>query len=160
MKYIYIGGIFVLVFLLGAACNPVPYETGNNNGGAASRENSVGQPEMSDTSSTALDTTSTSRTSERATLENELRQAFVLKYGRPSDGVRIEIGLARDNTFVRGQVGFINPDESEVGEGGIFFSVRDSITGEWIIVHDGNGTIPCEPLELADFPRDMMGDCY
>ncbi|MFA6426919.1 MAG: hypothetical protein WCW16_00525 [Candidatus Magasanikbacteria bacterium] len=153
MKHLYVGGIALLTVLLGAACNPVPYDTANDGSNTTQQlDTNSEQNNTQDSNISAPD--------ERTTLENELRQAFAQKYTRAVEEIRIEIGLARDDKFVRGEVGFINPGETTVGGGGIFFAVRNSITGSWTIVHDGNGVIPCEPLELADFPRDMMGGCY
>jgi len=150
MKNILLGVIASL--LLGAACAPIPYE-GRGQDGATPADNNTGVIQEN------TDNTNDNNTDERTTLQDELRQAFAQKYNKPIGQIQVEIGLAKENKFVRGDVKIGNAESPLGFEGGIFYAVRDSVNGNWIIVHDGNGTIPCEPLELADFPESMMGGC-
>ncbi len=45
------------------------------------------------------------------------------------------------------------------GGGGYFFAIKDN--GEWIIVADGNGIIPCPALEkYPDYPKTLIPECW
>ncbi|HUV46856.1 MAG TPA: hypothetical protein VMW29_01860 [Candidatus Bathyarchaeia archaeon] len=81
-----------------------------------------------------------------------IRQAFAAKYGHDVSEVEVEISKKFD-PYVSGGVIF----SGEMG-GGWFLAYKQE--GEWIIVADGNGTIPCEAIEPYDFPADMAPECY
>jgi len=81
-----------------------------------------------------------------------IRQAFAAKYGHDVSEVEVEISK-QFNPYISGGVTFAG----EMG-GGWFLAYKQE--GEWIIVADGNGTIPCEAIEPYDFPTDMAPECY
>ena len=147
MKYYSISGFLMALLLLGTACTEIPYDTSDSD-----RDYSTSTEQ--ETESEELDDLSW-----EDTIESELQIAFARKYDNRVDDVTIHVGLAKENKFVRGEMTMKNLDTASGIEGGIFYAVRHSSSGEWIIVHDGNGVIPCEPLELYDFPLHMMGQC-
>ena len=152
-----------LVLLLGAGCTEAPVErddVGMVEDIADSHEDvDLEQPSEDMETDPDLSTPGEAEVNWEDTIEGELQEALAEKYGKTIDQITVKIGLAKENKFVRGEVGIENPDAPAGVEGGIFYAVRHAISGDWVIVHDGNGVIPCEPLELADFPADMMGGC-
>jgi len=135
------------LLLLGTACTEIPYDASDRDvDHDTSTQQEVESEEVTDQSW-------------EDTIDSELQIVFARKYDKRVDDVTVHIGLAKENKFVRGEMTMKNLDTPEGIEGGIFYAVRHSSSGEWIIVHDGNGVIPCEPLELYDFPLHMMGNC-
>jgi hypothetical protein len=84
--------------------------------------------------------------------EQLIKEAFGEKYHRPATDANVEIS-EEDGNYIKGTVNF----EGEIG-GGWFLAYFEE--GEWIIVADGNGTVPCAPVERYDFPVDMVPECY
>lgn len=84
--------------------------------------------------------------------EQLLKQAFGDKYDRPASDANVSIS-EKDGNYVKGGVGF----EGEMG-GGWFLAYFEN--GEYTIVADGNGTVPCTPVERYNFPTDMVPECY
>lgn len=80
----------------------------------------------------------------------EIQELFVEKYPKYSTTVIVNVDQETEN-HARGNVIF------EAGApGGIFLAAR--IDGEWQIVFDGNGQIPCN-LSAYGFPNEMLADC-
>lgn len=81
-----------------------------------------------------------------------IRQAMADKYDRPVEDVILTVS---DNTgtHANGGVRF----EEEMG-GGWWLAYKDG--DNWIIVADGNGTVPCSAIEGYDFPTDMVPECW
>ncbi|MBU0668068.1 hypothetical protein KJ835_02995 [Patescibacteria group bacterium] len=81
---------------------------------------------------------------------NVLQKLFAEKYPQYAEDVSVIIEQEAAN-HARGSVNF------KIGEpGGIFLAVKTD--GEWQIVHDGNGIIPCD-LNKYGFPAKMLSDC-
>lgn len=79
-----------------------------------------------------------------------IQQLFAEKYNKNADDVIITI-QQEDDSHARGGVQF------EPGApGGIFLVAK--VDGEWQLVHDGNGQIPCD-LRKYGFPEEMISDC-
>lgn len=81
-----------------------------------------------------------------------ISQAFADKYDRPVSEVKVTISK-QQTPYVSGGVTF----GAETG-GGWFLAYKKS--GSWIIVADGNGTVPCEAIEPYDFPVSMVPECW
>jgi hypothetical protein len=79
-----------------------------------------------------------------------IRQLFAQKYPKYATTVSVNI-LQETEGHKRGQVSFV------VGEPGGIFLVAE-IDGQWQIVFDGNGAIPCD-LAQYGFPSEMLSDC-
>lgn len=81
-----------------------------------------------------------------------IAEALAEKHGKAADDVNVTIS---ENTgvFARGGVSF----EGEMG-GGMWLAYKDG--DEWIVVYDGNGTIPCESVNPPGFPVDMVSECW
>lgn len=87
-------------------------------------------------------------------ISEQIKQLFIQKYNKPQNEVRITINQqAADH--VRGGVKF---GKDGIGEGGIFLAAK--VDGEWKLVFDGNGMIPCAQLAPYDFPESMATDCF
>lgn len=81
-----------------------------------------------------------------------LKEAFGEKYERDPSKANVEI-TEREGNYVKGVVKFIG-DIS----GGWFLAYYED--DDWTIVADGNGTVPCSPVEQYDFPVEMVPECY
>ena len=77
---------------------------------------------------------------------------FAEKYSTNASEAIVAIDEIRED-FISGGISF----EGEMGGGYIFIALVD---GEWEIVADGNGTIPCEPTDAVDYPVDMIPECW
>ncbi|MBD3282489.1 MAG: hypothetical protein GF387_02670, partial [Candidatus Portnoybacteria bacterium] len=85
--------------------------------------------------------------------KNELiKKLFAEKYNKKMSEISLSIEEEAEN-HVRGSIRF----ESNSGAGGIFLAAK--VNGEWRLVFDGNGAIPCEELERYNFPEKMKEDC-
>lgn len=79
-----------------------------------------------------------------------IRELFAQKYPKYAGTVSVTIEKQTEN-YARGSVIF------ETGApGGIFLAAKTN--GEWNVVFDGNGQIPCS-LSSYGFPGDMLSDC-
>ncbi len=79
-----------------------------------------------------------------------IRQLFAQKYPRYAETLSVRIDK-EDVDHVRGGVTFVDGEP-----GGIFLAAK--INGQWQIVHEGNGQIPCN-LSQYGFPADILADC-
>ncbi|MBI4708834.1 MAG: hypothetical protein HY764_01360 [Candidatus Portnoybacteria bacterium] len=80
----------------------------------------------------------------------KIRQLFTQKY--PTYAETLTVRIAQETaSHVRGTIVFVDGEP-----GGIFLAAK--IDGNWQIVHDGNGEIPCS-LSSYGFPNDMLSDC-
>lgn len=82
----------------------------------------------------------------------QIKEAFAKKYNKSLDEVNITISK-NTGTHATGGVSFAG----EIG-GAMWLAYNDE--GNWIIVHDGHGTIPCSAIEPYDFPVDMVPECW
>lgn len=83
-------------------------------------------------------------------VQDTLKDLFAKKYPKYAETISVKVEKEQGD-FARGTVSF------EAGKpGGIFLATK--INGEWQIVHDGNGQIPCS-LSTYKFPADMLADC-
>lgn len=81
---------------------------------------------------------------------DDIQAAFTKKYPKYAKSVAVSVNQELGD-FARGSVSFAS-DEG----GGNFLATK--ISGEWQIVFDGNGQIPCS-LSQYGFPADMLFDC-
>ncbi|MFZ5365294.1 MAG: hypothetical protein ACOZBH_03845 [Patescibacteria group bacterium] len=82
--------------------------------------------------------------------QDSIQQLFTEKYPKYADTVTVRVEKETAD-HARGGVTF-----EPGGEGGIFLAAK--VNGEWQIVFDGNGQIPCNLSEYG-FPADMLSDC-
>jgi len=75
---------------------------------------------------------------------------FIAKYPKYAATLFIKIN-AQTDAHARGSVSFVEGEP-----GGIFLAVK--VEGQWQIVFDGNGAIPCS-LSSYNFPASMLSDC-
>ena len=80
----------------------------------------------------------------------EIKNQFIKKYPKYAQTISVDIKKETEN-YARGYIGF------EIGSpGGIFLATK--IDGQWQIIFDGNGQIPCS-LSTYGFPNEMLADC-
>ena len=94
--------------------------------------------------------TPTTKTEEKPIID-QLKQAFATKYSKPIGDVQLTVNK-NTGTHATGGVKF----SGEIS--GAMWLAYKSDEG-WIIVHDGQGTIPCETIAPYDFPSDMVPEC-
>lgn len=81
-----------------------------------------------------------------------LKKLFAIKYNREVDDVNITISH-RKGDYIVGGVKF-------AGEMAGGYLLGAKVDGEWTIVFDGNGTIPCSSVDEVDFPSDLATECW
>lgn len=82
----------------------------------------------------------------------QIIEAFAEKYSKPIGDVDVNIS-ENTGTYATGGVRFAG----EMG-GAMWLAYNDG--EEWIIVHDGHGTIPCSSVDPYSFPADMVPECW
>lgn len=80
----------------------------------------------------------------------QIKQLFIEKYPDYAETLSVNISQEAEN-HVRGGVTFV-----EGQAGGNFLAAK--VDGQWQIVYDGNGQIPCD-LSKYDFPKEMLANC-
>lgn len=80
----------------------------------------------------------------------ELTALFMAKYPKYKDTLKVRVDQQTE-THARGGISFV-----EGQAGGYFLAAK--VSGEWMIVLDGNGQIPCT-LSEQGFPPEMISDC-
>jgi len=81
-----------------------------------------------------------------------LKQAFAEKYNKDPQQAAVTIE-ERSLPYAKGSIGF----EGEIG-GGWWLGYKEN--GQWTIVADGNGTVPCDPVDNYGFPASMVPECW
>jgi len=81
-----------------------------------------------------------------------LKELFAEKYDKEVEDVTVTISELEGDYLVGG-VSF----GGEMGGGHVLAAKVD---GEWTLVFDGNGTIPCEDVDAVDFPADLAPECW
>jgi len=79
-----------------------------------------------------------------------IQRLFEEKYSDNAGNTSVYVDVEAGD-FARGSVSF-----AEGMGGGLWLAAR--INGQWQIVHDGNGQIPCS-LSSYGFPPDFLSDC-
>lgn len=83
--------------------------------------------------------------------EEMIRAALYKKNSWPEGSVNVVV-TKNDGTYAKGTA-------NSQGGGGLFFAVKRA--GEWKIVADGNGIIPCDSLkDYPDYPNSLIPECY
>ncbi len=83
--------------------------------------------------------------------QEQLRQAFADKFETEVSNINLTI---TENTGTHASGGV--KQEGAIS-GGWWLAAKD---GQWKIVADGNGTVPCAAIEPYDFPVDMVPECW
>lgn len=104
------------------------------------------------TPTVALKPTPTPTPKETKSALEQIKEAFAKKYSKPLAEVEVTISK-NTGTHASGGVKFAG----EIG-GAMWLGYNDE--GKWIIVHDGQGTIPCSAIEPYNFPTDMVPECW
>lgn len=88
---------------------------------------------------------------EKSALE-QIKEAFAEKYHKPIQDVEVNISK-NTGTHASGGVKFAG----EMG-GAMWLAYNDG--GSWLLVFDGQGTIPCTSIEPYNFPIEMVPECW
>jgi len=84
--------------------------------------------------------------------EQMFKELFADKYNKPIGDITLTID-ENTGTHANGGVKF-------AGEiGGAWWLMAKS-GGDWVIVADGNGTVPCSAIEPYNFPTSMVPECW
>jgi len=81
-----------------------------------------------------------------------ITQVLAAKYNKDPEEAEVSI---EENTgvYANGGIRF----QGEIS-GAWWLAYKEA--GEWLIVADGNGTVPCEAIEPYNFPVDMVPECW
>lgn len=82
----------------------------------------------------------------------QIKEIFTQKYNKPIEEAIINIS-ENTGTYASGGVRF----EGEIS-GAMWLAYNDG--EKWLIVFDGQGTIPCSAVDPYDFPTDMVPECW
>ena len=82
-----------------------------------------------------------------------IKNLFADKYDKDASEIIIEINQETED-YLRGGV-VLPPGGSE--NSGMFLAVK--VDGEWKLVHDGQGTVPCLVVAEYNFPVDVVKEC-
>jgi hypothetical protein len=82
-----------------------------------------------------------------------LKEAFAAKYSHPVSETEVTIS-SQTGPYASGGIHFAGQ------MGGGWFLAYKQADGTWIIVADGNGTVPCEAIEPYNFPVAMVPECW
>jgi|GEM_PF-1416985 len=85
--------------------------------------------------------------------EDAIKKLFADKYNKNVSEITISISQETEN-HIRGMVEFA---PGGPGEAGLFLAAK--VAGNWQLVFDGIGAIPCEQVEKYNFPEEMVADC-
>jgi len=85
-------------------------------------------------------------------IKTELKKLFAVKYNKEIEDVSITISQ-RKGDYIVGGVKF-------TGEMAGGYLLGAKVNGEWKIIFDGNGTIPCSSVDKVDFPSDLVTECW
>lgn len=82
----------------------------------------------------------------------QIREAFAEKYNKPLDEAIVNIS-GNTGIYASGGVRFTG----EIS-GAMWLAYNDG--EKWLIVFDGQGTIPCSAVDPYDFPVEMVPECW
>ncbi len=83
----------------------------------------------------------------------DIRSALATKHGKSINETIITV--SKDTgTHAQGGIRF-SGEES----GAAWFAAKNA-SGEWVIVYDGQGVIPCDDIAPYNFPKDMIPECW
>ena len=99
-------------------------------------------------------------TNETVDTAEEIKILFAEKYERETENIELTISQQAED-YLLGTVGFLEEGETEPSPGNSagFLAAKDD-GDNWILVFDGNGTIPCSSLEPYQFPTEMVSECF
>ena len=81
---------------------------------------------------------------------SDIQKLLVSKYPKYASSLTVNVEQETEN-HARGSINFTSDQP-----GGIFLAAK--VDGQWQIVFDGNGQIPCS-LSQYGFPSEMLADC-
>lgn len=86
-------------------------------------------------------------------INDQLTNFFANKFNKPSEDMILTISK-NTGTHASGGIKF----QGEIA-GGMWLAYKNA-SNNWIVVFDGNGTIPCESVEPHNFPTSMVPECW
>ncbi|MFZ2664094.1 MAG: hypothetical protein WAX66_01925 [Patescibacteria group bacterium] len=85
-------------------------------------------------------------------IKTELKKLFAVKYDKEIEDVNVTVSQRKGN-YIVGGVKF-------AGEMAGGYLLGAKVNGEWKIIFDGNGTIPCSSVDEVSFPSDLVTECW
>lgn len=89
----------------------------------------------------------------QVSINDQLTTFFTNKFNKPEADIILTVSKNTGN-HASGGIKF----QGEIS-GGMWLAYKDA-SGNWIVVFDGNGTIPCEAVEPHNFPTTMVPECW
>lgn len=86
-------------------------------------------------------------------INDQLTQYFANKFSKNPNEVNLTVSK-NTGKHASGGIAF----NGEMG-GGHWLAYKNN-SGNWIVVFDGNGTIPCESVEPHNFPASIITECW
>jgi hypothetical protein len=85
--------------------------------------------------------------------KEDITKALATKHGKSVDETIVTVSK-NTGDHASGSIKF----SGEEG-GAAWFAAKDS-NGNWVIVYDGQGVIPCDDIEPYNFPKDIIPECW
>jgi len=89
---------------------------------------------------------------EKAALLVAVKAGLVAEHGPTASSMNVTVSKIQGNFASGGAV-----DPNSVG-GAMWLAAK--VNGKWVLVWDGNGTIPCETTDPYNFPVSLLPECW
>ncbi len=146
-----VGGVAVSAFRLGQSRSSQPVETLPTPSPRPEADQPLAETATPELAAEPTSITSTPTGKQKSDRE-KIKEAFAEKYSKPLDEVEVTISK-NTGTHASGSVRF-------TGEMGGAMWLAYKKTDDWLIVFDGNGTIPCSAVDPHNFPATMAPECW
>lgn len=83
-----------------------------------------------------------------------LKNDLLKRYNQPADSINLAVTEVREG-FARGIARFVS--DSRVW---LWLAYQEKNSGNWRLVHDGQGLPVCQSLVEVDFPVDLADQCW
>jgi len=121
---------------------------------AATTETTTTEPTSatSVTETTTAVPTASPTVDEKAALLVAVKAGLVAEHGPTASSMNVTVSKIQGNFASGGAV-----DPNSVG-GAMWLAAK--VNGKWVLVWDGNGTIPCETTDPYNFPVSLLPECW
>ena len=102
----------------------------------------------------ALLTSTPSPVPENGIDETAIKNAILKNYNQPQDRINLLVLEAQDR-FAQGIVSFF-PDDRVW----LWLAHQEELSGDWLLIHDGQGLPSCQKLAKISFPASLASQCW
>ena len=102
----------------------------------------------------ALLTSTPSPAPENGIDEAAIKNALLKNYNQPQDRINLLV-LEIQDRFAQGTASFF-PDERVW----LWLAHQEEPSGDWLLVHDGQGLASCQKLAKVNFPASLASQCW